>query len=204
MGDLRFHVASFWSQRVQGKPVETHAVLQQGLLRALQASSASAQGESLVAQGPCWPLALPLPAGRMFFYWKVGCFGSGQDMKASREPAPVPPHARQRLRCRLQPSPSCLHRLPVAAATGIGPAPPPAAAQESEGLAATRWRGGRALRAAETLLFPLIRQGSPRVRWVSATGGFGFTAPWCQQGCGRAQRAQPPSPAAEILPTPSC
>lgn len=173
MGDLRFHVASFWSQRVRGKPVETHVVLQQGLLWAPQASPALAQGESLVAQGPCWPLAPPLPAGRMFFYWKVGCFGSGQDMKASREPAPVPPHARQRLRCRLQPSPSCLHRLPVAAATGTGPAPPPAAAQEGKGLAATRWRGWPCPLGCRNPSLP-----ARKTRFSACPLGFGHRRVW--------------------------
>lgn len=147
---------------------------------------------------PAAPSPPSPPAGRMFFYWKVSCFGSGRDMKASREPAPVPPRAGRRLRCRLRPSPSCLHRLPVAAATRTGIAPPPAAAQEGEGLAAA----GTMERAAvpsgsRNPSLPVRKTRALRVRWVSAAGGFSFTLP----GRSRARRTQPPSP--EILPTPT-
>lgn len=57
MGDLPFHVASFWSQRVWAKPAETHMVLQQEPL-APPASPAArvAWGKSPAAQDPCCPL----------------------------------------------------------------------------------------------------------------------------------------------------
>lgn len=126
-----------------------------------------------------------LPAG-CFFYWKVSCFGSGQDMKASREPAPVPPRARRRLRCRLWPSPSCLHRLPVAAAIGTGPAPPPAAAQEGKGLAAGTTERAAVPSGRRNPSLPVRKTRALRVRQV----GF------CFAGC------QPPSP--RTLPTPTC
>lgn len=165
-GDLRFHVASFRSQRIWGKPAETHAVLQQRLLQAPPAPPASpaarvAHGESLVAQGPCHPIALPPPpAGRMLFLLESQLFW----VRPGHESLP-----RGSPRCRPVPGKGCAagrgHRLPVCTAflSPLPPAPAPLCRRlplrKAKVSQPARWRGRPCPPAAETLLFPFVRQG---------------------------------------------